>query len=124
MLRKKNQAFFAENSRVANPRLLKAYKRRTQTFDQMQLTLTPQELQTLASQITEAVYRQLAAEAKQAVAHNRLLTVAEAASLLKMSQKTICKYLREGILVGKNFGTLDKPVWRVLESSLHQLMNV
>lgn len=93
----------------------------------MNITLTPSEVNTIAEQISASVLARVNAVLQQELKSTRpslvRLTVKEVAEQLKLSEKTIHKYLSAGRLRGSNLGTFDKPIWRISQQDVENFLN-
>ncbi|KAA9338431.1 helix-turn-helix domain-containing protein [Hymenobacter busanensis] len=92
----------------------------------MNIGFTPNEINALAEQLCPAILHRLDAAVKQHLKSSTpslvRLTVKEVADQLKLSEKTILKYLAEGRLSGNNLGTITKPVWRISQKAVDDFL--
>lgn len=91
------------------------------------MTLSPKELGALADQLLavfiprfdEALKRTLTVRSTSSAQ----LTVKEVAEQLKLSEKTILKYLDCGKLAGANISTIGKPTWRISQQAVQVFLD-
>jgi excisionase family DNA binding protein len=85
---------------------------------QVTLTLPPDLITTLVAQLTDGIRRELAASAPAPAStrSNALLTVKMVAVRLKLHEKTVVRYIKEGRINASNHGTLARPRYRVHEA--------
>lgn len=85
---------------------------------QVTLTLPPDLIATLVAQLTEGIRRELAATASPQAPQrtNALLTAKAVAGRLKLHEKTVVRYIREGRINASNHGSLARPRYRVNEA--------
>lgn len=92
----------------------------------MNFGLSPNELTILADQLVAQILPRVNAAIQQASKGSQhsltQLTVEDVAAQLKLSEKTIHKYLKERRLGGSNLGTFEKPVWRISQQAVQEFL--
>ena len=86
----------------------------------MNITLNPSELQAVTEQLLAvllpAIQKAFQSNAKVRSEVLDCLTVEAVAQRLKCDPKTVRKYIQDGKLGAANFGTWDRPVWKISEA--------
>ena len=95
----------------------------------MEMTLSPKELGVLAEQMLAVLIPRVDEALKQTLAKtsrntsSTQLTVKEVAEQLKLSEKTILKYLECGKLKAANMNHVDKPSWRIKQQNVDDFLD-
>ena len=88
----------------------------------MNISLSPNEINTIAEQIIARILPQVDAAMQRASKSSRpslvQLTIEDVAGQLQLSTKTIQKYIKENRLRASNLGTHEKPVWRMSQEEV------
>ncbi len=88
------------------------------------IILSPSFYDELANRLADIMEKRLIKLCKAAVASNEaetLLTVYDCAQKLKLSEKTILDRIATGLLPADNYGTDERPRWRVTKAGLEKL---
>lgn len=83
---------------------------------------TPSFYDELASRLFVLLEKQLLSVSKAATVTNdaeTVLTVADAAKKLKLCSKTILNRIDSGLLPATNYGTVQRPQWRISPADLN-----